>query len=101
MLSISVDEHAAHIRSLFSFSKIETAPLSDALGRCLATDVSSPVDLPLFRNSQMDGFAVRSDDTKNPPAHLLITGESVAGKGFDLLETFVVTPLRPTSMIER
>ena len=34
------------------------ATLADALGRVLAADVYSPVDLPPFRNSQMDGYAV-------------------------------------------
>ena len=34
------------------------ATLTEALGRVLAADVYSPVDLPPFRNSQMDGYAV-------------------------------------------
>lgn len=33
-------------------------PLMQALGRVLATDLTAPVDLPPFANSQMDGYAV-------------------------------------------
>jgi molybdopterin molybdotransferase len=38
-------------------------PIADALGHVLAADVHSPVDLPRFDNSAMDGFALRSGDT--------------------------------------
>jgi putative molybdopterin biosynthesis protein len=41
----------------------ETIPLDSALGRVLATDVSSPVDVPSFDRSNVDGFAVVSEDT--------------------------------------
>lgn len=33
-----------------------------SLGRVLARDIHSPVDLPAFDNSQMDGYAVRAAD---------------------------------------
>ena len=36
-------------------------PLAGALGRLLATDVVSPVDVPGFDRSNVDGFAVRVD----------------------------------------
>jgi molybdopterin molybdotransferase len=61
----------------------ETLDLADSLGRVLAEDVNADMDLPPFDRSQMDGFAVRSSDTKNAPAKLRIIDESVAGKGFD------------------
>lgn len=35
---------------------------AEALGRVLARDIHSPVDLPAFANSQMDGYAVRAAD---------------------------------------
>jgi molybdopterin molybdotransferase len=61
----------------------ETLRLEDALGRTLATDVGSTDDVPGFDNSAMDGFAIRSEDTKgageNAPVRLRITGESRAG----------------------
>lgn len=63
--------------------KTETIDLARAIGRVLAQKVSADMDLPPFNRSQMDGFAVRSKDTKNAPARLRIIGESIAGKGFD------------------
>jgi molybdopterin molybdotransferase len=77
----TVDEHARHVASLLEpliersrdrDSAHETVAVDDALGRVTAGAVRSPVDLPLFRNSQMDGFAVRSADL---PAALPIAGE--------------------------
>jgi molybdopterin molybdotransferase len=62
---------------------VETIALEDSVGRVLAEEVRADLDLPPFDRSQMDGFAVRSADTKNAPARLRILGESVAGKGFD------------------
>lgn len=42
----------------------ETIPLGAALGRILAEQVRSPIDVPGFDNSQMDGFAVRSGEVQ-------------------------------------
>jgi putative molybdopterin biosynthesis protein len=42
---------------------VETSPLDAALGRVLAADVVSPVDVPSFDRSNVDGFAVVSEDT--------------------------------------
>ena len=69
-------------REAFSLSA-ETIDLDNAVGRVLAQDVNADMDLPPFDRSQMDGFAVRSIDTKTAPAKLRIIGESVAGFGFD------------------
>src|SRR5580700_10535131 len=41
----------------------EVFPLDAALGRVLATDVVSPVDVPSFDRSNVDGFAVVAEDT--------------------------------------
>src|SRR5512134_3601684 len=40
----------------------ERLPLRHALGRVLAEQVSSPLDIPPWTNSAMDGYAVRSAD---------------------------------------
>ncbi len=40
----------------------EQVALGDSLGRVLAADVTSPVDLPPWDNSAMDGYAVRAAD---------------------------------------
>jgi putative molybdopterin biosynthesis protein len=42
---------------------IEQVALDSALGRVLATDVTSPVDVPSFDRSNVDGFAVVAEDT--------------------------------------
>jgi putative molybdopterin biosynthesis protein len=41
----------------------EVVPLDTALGRVLAADVVSPVDVPSFDRSNVDGFAVVAEDT--------------------------------------
>jgi molybdopterin molybdotransferase len=61
----------------------EPVALQDALGRVLAADVASPWAVPLFDNSAMDGFAVRSADVRDAgpqaPVSLRIVDESRAG----------------------
>ena len=42
---------------------VERIPLDAALGRVLAADVVSPVDVPSFDRSNVDGFAVVAEDT--------------------------------------
>jgi molybdopterin molybdotransferase len=60
---------------------IERLPLLDALGRVLAEDVRSPLDLPPWDNSAMDGYAVRGTDlsTGTGPWALRIVEEIPAG----------------------
>lgn len=79
--SWSVEEHAAHVAELLAAAlapRPESVLIDEALGRVTATAVLSPVDLPLFRNSQMDGFAVRAADVAPTPATLPIVGEVAA-----------------------
>ena len=56
----------------------------DLLGRVLAEDVNSPVDLPGFQRAIMDGFAVRARDTfgasPSAPAYLKLAGEVRMGE---------------------
>lgn len=74
----TVEEHAAHVRSMLAFEpEGELVPLEAALGRTTSRAYSSPVDLPLFRNSQMDGFAVRALDL-DATTTLPIVGEVAA-----------------------
>lgn len=51
----------------------ERVPLRDAVGRALREDVIAPHDLPAFRNSAMDGFAVRSADLARASADAPVT----------------------------
>lgn len=61
----------------------EEVHVSSSLGRVLSADIVSPVDLPEFTRSTMDGFAVRSSDTfgatESLPAHLEIVGDIPMG----------------------
>lgn len=80
----TVDEHRAAVRALLAPAlqpRAEVIDLAHALGRRTAQAVVSPVDLPLFRNSQMDGFAVRAADLAGPAATLPIAGEAAARAG--------------------
>jgi len=56
----------------------------DALDRVLADDVCAASDLPSFRRSTMDGFAVRATDTygasEGLPAYLEVVGEVLMGQ---------------------
>jgi putative molybdopterin biosynthesis protein len=59
----------------------EEVALADALGRVLAVDVCSQVDVPGFDRSNMDGFAVRASDTfgasEAEPVVLLRNAETI------------------------
>ncbi|HTS85713.1 MAG TPA: gephyrin-like molybdotransferase Glp [Usitatibacter sp.] len=57
-------------------------PVRSALGRVLAEDIASPVDVPSHRNSAMDGWAVRGADVAAGEATLTEIGASFAGKPF-------------------
>ncbi|HEY0050952.1 MAG TPA: hypothetical protein VGB68_16785, partial [Pyrinomonadaceae bacterium] len=54
----------------------EAVDLEKSVGRVLAEEIRADTDLPPFDRSQMDGFAVRVEDTKNAPAKLKIIGEA-------------------------
>src|SRR6266480_1289275 len=60
----------------------EVVPLAEALGRVLRQDVVAPVDVPSFDRSNVDGFALRAEDTfgacEDRPCTLRWTGESLA-----------------------
>ncbi|MBM7243718.1 molybdopterin molybdotransferase MoeA [Rhodococcus fascians] len=82
MKAVSVEEHAAAIESLLADLGTRAAqrvPLTDALGRVAFHDVTSPVDLPLFRNSQMDGYAVDSRSVQSAPVTLPVSTIIAAG----------------------
>ncbi len=61
---ISVREAAGRIVAGVPVLGTEDALLLAALGRVLAEDVDSPLDLPAHANSAMDGYAVRSEDVR-------------------------------------
>ena len=62
---------------------VESLALRSALGRVLARDVVSPIDVPAFDNSAMDGFALRSADLAASGDTLIaVSGTAFAGQPF-------------------
>ena len=72
---------AGHLAPL---GRAERVALLDALDRVTAEELRSPVDLPSFARSTMDGFAVRAADTygasEGLPAYLALCGEVPMGR---------------------
>src|SRR5438876_11080508 len=62
---IDRDEAERRFRAVLDLRPLETEEvlLPAALGRVLAADVVAPVDVPSFDRSNVDGFAVRAEDT--------------------------------------
>lgn len=82
--AITVDEHRARLLGLVKPLPARTLPVGPALhGAVLASDVYAGHPLPLWENSAMDGFAVRSADTASTPAQLEVIGEVPAGSSWD------------------
>jgi molybdopterin molybdotransferase len=60
-------------------AETQTVSTFDADRRVLAQDVVSPLDVPGFDNSQMDGYALRSSDVPEAGAVLQVTQRIAAG----------------------
>ena len=62
----------------------EDIDVSDSTGRITVDDIYSTNNLPLFSRSQVDGYAVISDDIKtadyNNPVKLIMSGETYIGE---------------------
>ena len=68
-------------------SESEMVNTQAALGRVLAGDVKSLVDVPPLDNTSMDGYAVRAVDTQNPGSTLRIAQRIPAGSVGTQLES--------------
>ena len=65
-------------------SETESLPLRAALGRVLATDIKSGINVPSGRNSAMDGYAINAAALPaTGAATLKLAGASFAGKPFN------------------
>src|SRR6185295_7301499 len=82
--SMPVDKARAFIHQFLDpVTATARVPIRSALGRVLAEDVLSPVDVPAHRNSAMDGWAMRGADLKaDAETTLQEIGASFAGKPF-------------------
>src|SRR5256885_5643839 len=77
--SLSVDEALHRILArVHQLPAVERA-LLDTLGTTLAENIVADRDVPPFRNSAMDGYAVRGADVATAPVRLRVTGEIAAG----------------------
>ncbi|MDQ0665005.1 molybdopterin molybdotransferase [Arthrobacter ulcerisalmonis] len=99
----SVAGHAAAVAELLqplrAADRIETLPLSRALGRGLVHDVAAPLSLPPFANSQMDGYAVRSGDIPGGGADLRVMPPVPAGSSPQALQPGTAAPIMTGAMI--
>lgn len=77
--SIPVEEAVNRVIEKAVVGPSESVPLQDSFGRYLAEDLVADHDVPLFDRSMMDGFAIRSQDTKNVPVQLTVTESIGAG----------------------
>lgn len=76
---ISIDDARGRVLDVVRPLEAEDVPLAEALGRVLAEDVESPIDVPPFDSSAMDGYAV----VAGPEAELAVVGESRAGRPWE------------------
>jgi molybdopterin molybdotransferase len=80
---LSVEEALDKILSEVDVLEAEWVPILDSLGQVLAEDIKSDINVPPLDNSAMDGFAVRSGDTKSAsektPRFLKVIGTVMAG----------------------
>lgn len=81
------DEAERRFRAAVSFTPlgVEQVPLEWALGRVVAADLASPVDVPGFDRSNVDGFAVRAADLlgaaeERPVTLTLLSGSLAPGE---------------------
>jgi len=77
-------EKVLEYRTKFAPMETEEVPLTDLMGRILAEDIHSDIDLPDFPRSIMDGFAVRGGSTfgasEGNPAYLVVKGAVAMGE---------------------
>jgi molybdopterin molybdotransferase len=83
------DARQTLLASATPLSATETLPLLAALGRTLAQAILSPMNVPSFDNSAMDGYALNVQEMQALPAHFPVTQRIAAGQ--------TGTPLAPNT----
>ncbi len=76
---LTVSEALARCLTAVTPMPWERISLDGAHGRVLAEDIASPLDIPPWDNSAMDGFAVRAEDTVGVPVRLEVLETVGAG----------------------
>lgn len=77
--------------------KLKQVPLMQAIGKIAAEDVSSQIQVPGFRNSAMDGFAVMSSQiasaSQSSPVTLTVAATIAAGESATISDTAKATQI--------
>ena len=73
------DMRAALLAAATPLSVVEEVPTAEALGRVLAVDQISSLDVPPLDNSSMDGYALRCADVTAAGARLVVAQRIPAG----------------------
>ncbi len=73
------DMRAALLAAATPLSTVEQVPTAEALGRVLAVDQISSLDVPPLDNSSMDGYALRCADLPAAGARLVVAQRIPAG----------------------
>ncbi|HEX5859301.1 MAG TPA: gephyrin-like molybdotransferase Glp [Microbacterium sp.] len=83
----SVEQHLAVVLAAVEPLGGESVPVGGARGRTLAAPLLAAVDIPVFDNSAMDGFAVRFADvataSAEAPVRLRVVADLPAGTDLD------------------
>jgi molybdopterin molybdotransferase len=83
---LEFEEALARVLAAVPASATESVSLTDATGRVLTEQIRSPIDLPIFDNSSMDGYAVRASDAASAKpgssVRLRLAGKVAAGQVF-------------------
>ncbi len=83
--ALSVDkaqEFIQHLVKALPAITSEELPLMQALGRIVAEDIVSPINVPAHDNSAMDGFAFDGAQLSSSPLKLRVVGTALAGKAW-------------------
>jgi molybdopterin molybdotransferase len=103
---LEFEEALARVLDAVPSPTSQVVPLSEAAGRVLAEQVRSPIDLPVFDNSAMDGYGLRAADVASAkpdsPVRLRLAGKIAAGEVFagevpagNCVRLFTGSPLPP------
>jgi len=83
---LEYEQALARVLAAVPAATVERISLADADGRILAQEIASPIDLPPFDNSAMDGYAVLASDVilakLESPLSLRLVGRVAAGESF-------------------
>lgn len=76
---LQLEEAVSRVLGEITPTGVETIPLSEALQRVVAESVISPMDVPPWDNSAMDGYAIHAADTRDTEVSLPVNEVIAAG----------------------